>query len=639
VRLSTLNAYLVYMRSFIFLSLLLLNSALAEAKNATCRDAYALTLSGSNLHLNSPAVNQELIVKAANVYLDFKDPFKILLTSIEQEKIINSFSEKKQEALDKLKNNDCSSFDLIDQEIKKGEDRWKKLLTKSINDPQVSQANEVIRDGANLKWFKSETELENYSKYFTAQFIKIETSGKKQKTPKQIKDSFTKLYLTEKKPLQKEKDLRANLITRALFLAMDPHSDYISEEQASNFEMAVSANLQGVGLALKEDELGAKVNKIVKNGPADKSGKFKKNDIITKVDGKPIANLPINDVVDMIRGKKGTKVKIEVSRIDVKTKKVSNFEVTLNRDIIPLEEQRVKAEEINHNNKRVVVINIPSFYADPRTNRGTTFDVISSYQQLKSKGKIDLIILDLRNNGGGLLDESIRLSGIFMKEPVAVQVKSKEGVRHYQAAPAPVLINEPAIVLINRYSASASEIVAGALKDYHRALIVGDDRTYGKGTVQSVINKFRDFELGMIKVTSGKFYTPGGSSTQIKGVSSHVKIPSASQLQDLGEGNLKYALEWTAVDSALPKNLPKVLDKISSDLQSKSAARVEKSEEFKKFSSLTTYRKYVEEKNLEAEVEDDEDNRFNLKKDVILKEALEIGVDYLKVLPKQLSAK
>lgn len=262
---------------------------------------------------------------------------------------------------------------------------------------------------------------------------------------------------------------------------------------------------------------------------------------------------------------------------------------------------------------------------------------------MKKKGKIDSLILDLRNNGGGLLDESIRVVGLFVPESIAVQVKSTDGPRLFKAGPAPILIKEPMVVLINRYSASASEIVAGALKDYNRALIVGDDRTYGKGTVQSVINKFREISLGMIKVTTAQFFTPSGSSTQMKGVTSHIQIPSSSQLQNLGENNMKYALEWVAIDSALPKEslLPKKLDSFAKEITKNSHSRVSKNEEFKKYSSLEELRKW-QDSNLNGEEEDEDllsDNRFNLKKDIVLKEALEISSDYLKLLPQEISRK
>lgn len=630
-----------FLTQTLILSLLTLPQ-LVQAETS-CRDAYTLTLTGAELHLNKPAVNEELISKSGPVYLDFKDPYKVMLIESEVQELLKNFQNKKSETLTKLKNNDCSNYNLLDDKVKEGETRWKALLKEALEDSKIKETPEIIRDSGNLKPFTSLDELKKYSRSFVAQFVKMESSGAHPKNLTTIKKDFTKLYLDNKRKRTPKPDDQANLITRALFLSMDPHSDYISEEQAANFKMAVSANLQGVGLALKEDEMGAKVAKVIKNGPADKSGKFKNGDLLTKVDDKPLANLGLDEVVDLIRGKEGTKVKLEYSRLNSKTKKRTVHAITLTRAIIPLEEQRVKAQTLKYQNKNIAVINVPSFYADAkRPDIGTAMDVLREYKKLKAAGKIDLIVLDLRNDGGGLLDESIRLVGLFINEPVAVQVKSREGVRHFKAAPAPLLITEPLIVLINKYSASASEIVAGALKDYHRGIIVGDNRTYGKGSVQSVIDKSSyNLDLGIIKVTTGQFFTPSGSSTQFKGVTSQVVIPSSSQLQDLGEENLKYAIPWSQVDSALPKDLPNI-SKYVPDLQKKSLSRIKANEEFKKYDSMANYRKYIDEKLLNPdEPEEDsenDDNRFDLKKDIILKESLNIAVDYLQELPKVVSS-
>jgi carboxyl-terminal processing protease len=612
--------------------LILCTAAVAEARPASCRDAYTLTIAGTNLHVNNPSVDGKMVEKAAPVYLDFKDPFKIMLTSQEVEATLALF--KGEEVLNKLKQNDCSGFNFLDEKVKAGEKRWKELLKAALNDEKVKEAKEIIRDAANLKPLANEQELIDYSRYFVAQYFKLEEAGEKKKTAKEIKDNFIKTYLTEKKKGKKHApENQANLITRALFLAMDPHSDYIPDEQASNFKMAVSANLQGIGLMLKEDELGAKIIKVIKNGPADLSGKFKAGDLIIRVDGKSVTGMPVDEIVDLIRGKENTKVKIEVSHKDPESNKITKQTVTLTRAVIALEEQRVKAEIKEVSGKRVMILNVPSFYGDG-SGRGTAYDTIQAYRKLKSEGRIDLIVMDLRNDGGGLLDESIRMVGLFVNEAVAVQVKSKEGVRHFKSSPAPIAITEPTVVLINRYSASASEILAGALKDYHRAVIVGDERTYGKGTVQSVMDNFQSLNLGMMKVTSGQFFTPGGSSTQFKGVTSQVIIPSLSNLQDMGEMNQRYALPWAQVDSALPPKLPVSVDKLIPDLAKKSKARINANEEFKKFADMPTYRKAMELERAKANAKDEdliEDNRFDLKKDIVLNEAVHIGIDYLAV--------
>lgn len=616
------------MSLFVFLSI----AAVAEARPASCRDAYTLTIAGTNLHVNNPSVDGKMVDKAAPVYLDFKDPFKIMLTSQEVEESLSQF--KREEVLAKLKQNDCSGFNSLDEKVTAGEKRWKELLKTALNDDKVRESKEVIRDSANLKPLANEQELIDYSRYFVSQYVKLEEAGEKKKSIKEIKDNFIKVYLTEKKKSKRHApENQANLITRALFLTMDPHSDYIPDDQASNFKMAVSANLQGIGLMLKEDELGAKIIKVIKNGPADLSGKFTAGDLIVKVEGKNVAGMPVDEIVDIIRGKENTKLKLEVSHKDQDTKKITKQTITLTRAVIALEEQRVKAEVKEINGKRIMLLNVPSFYGDG-TGRGTAYDTIQTYRKLKAEGKIDLLVMDLRNDGGGLLDESIRMVGLFINEAVAVQVKSKEGVRHFKSSPAPIAITEPTVVLINRYSASASEILAGALKDYHRALIVGDERTYGKGTVQSVIDNFQSMNLGMMKVTSGQFFTPGGSSTQFKGVTSQVVIPSYSNLQDMGEMNQRYALPWAQVDSALPEKLPTTVEKSVPDLVKKSKARVSANEEFKKFADMTTYRKSMEDERSKNKPKDEDlidDNRFDLKKDVILNEAVNIGMDYLAV--------
>lgn len=351
---------------FIIAALMLLTlNSVALARPATCKDAYQLSMAASMTHLNNPSINGELLYKAATVYLDFKDPYKIYLTTEESESLLSGFKKDQENSLAKLKVNDCSGFNSIDAKIKEGEARWKKYVKSSINDDKVLSAPEVVRDNADLKFFKSVSEIESYAAYFVSKYIKVEQAAHSKKSLVDIRKSFTKLYLTDKDKVQDEKEVQANLITRSLFLAMDPHSDYISEEQATNFEMSMTANLQGVGLALKEDELGAKVTKVVKNGPAEKSGLFKKDDIITKVNGKSISNMNVNDVVDKIRGDKGSKVSLSVSRVDKKTQKVKTFNCTLVRDVIPLEEQRVKAEEFNQMVNELWLLTYQAFIMTP----------------------------------------------------------------------------------------------------------------------------------------------------------------------------------------------------------------------------------------------------------------------------------
>lgn len=595
-----------------------------NAKDVSCKDSFLLASAAASQHLYNPSLNDELATKAAFVFLDLKDPSKIYLLEDEIKEVIEKFNQSRNLVFSNLRKNDCSSFNILDDAIKKGEERWKKLVNGSLQRKDLATAEEVIRDSANLKNFQSEADLKKYSDYFVSRFVSIEQTTYKNKKTSEIVASFKKTFLKENK---KKKDTNPLIITRSLFLAMDPHSDYISEEESSNFEMNIKANLQGIGLSLKEDEFGSKVMAVVPNSPAEKSGKIKKGDVIIKINNKKIANMGVDEVVDLIRGKKGTKIDLTLIRKN-ENSKISSYNVTLIRDIIPLEEQRVKAKDFTENNKRIVVLNLPGFYNDNETGRGSTKDIIDAYNDLKSKGKIDGIILDLRNNGGGLLEESIKLAGLFLKEPIVVQVKSGDNkIQAFQSGEAPIHITEPVVVLTNRFSASASEIVAGALKDYKRALIVGDDRTYGKGTVQAVINKFRTMELGMMKVTTAQFFTPSGSSTQIKGVESDIRIPSASQLSDLGELNQRFAIDWNQVPSQLTETI-KINYNVDT-LSKKSSDRIKKNKEFEKYSSLDNYRKWLkEQEKINKDDEIGSDLRFDLSKDEILKETINISIDY-----------
>jgi carboxyl-terminal processing protease len=289
------------------------------------------------------------------------------------------------------------------------------------------------------------------------------------------------------------------------------------------------------------------------------------------------------------------------------------------RDLIPIEETKAKAKDFEINGKRIVLINLPAFYFDPQTKEGSTSDVLKVYNEMKAKGKIDGVILDLRYDGGGFLDEAVKLVGLFVKEPVVVQVKSKGEVRKLRASQAPGYIEEPLVVAINKFSASASEIVAGALKDYGRAIIVGDTQTYGKGTVQSVNPQFKSMELGSYKITSAQFYTPDGSSTQLKGVTSQIVIPSPSQVRDVGEKNQRFAIDWNQVESVFSKKNP------TPKLKEMSEKRVISNKAFEPFKTQEETEKALKK----IKEEEDSDNPYNLdpKKDVVLQEVLNITRD------------
>jgi len=390
----------------------------------------------------------------------------------------------------------------------------------------------------------------------------------------------------------------------ALTHVYDPHSDYLNHEQMVNFGIAMNLELSGIGAQLGSDDGYCKVQMLVAGGPAAKSHKIKEGDRIVAVaqgTNAPVdvVDMNLTKVVQMIRGRKGTEVRLTiVPAADSSTRKV----VTLIRDEIQLEDQAAKAKIIDlpnghGGNLRLGIIDLPSFYAPmplggpdsvEATNAPrTSVDVARLLTYLKEQN-VNGVILDLRRNGGGVLEEAIRLTGLFIKEGPVVQVRVRKlqgGQVFVEGDDDPAeLYDGPLIVLTDHFSASASEIVAGALQDYGRALIVGESSTHGKGTVQS-LNSLTNFiestnDLGDLKLTIRKFYRPSGVSTQLKGVLPDIVLPSLfNYSDDIGERSLDHPLTCDAIPSTRFDKLDFVQPYLA-ELLKRSAERIATDQDF-----------------------------------------------------------
>ena len=399
----------------------------------------------------------------------------------------------------------------------------------------------------------------------------------------------------------------------ALMRVYDPHSDYLGKSTLENFAMSMNLSLFGIGALLESEDGFCKIKEL-KPGPALRSKKLKPGDRIVGVaqgEGEPVdvVDMKLSKVVELIRGPKDTKVRLSVLPVDA-TDPSARVEVALVRDKIKLEDEEAKSKIIELTAKdqtatRLGIIDLPSFYAgfdikdgspthlassDERTaTKSTTEDVARLLKKLKAE-KVAGVILDLRHNGGGSLEEAINLTGLFIKEGPVVQVKDSDGnLIKDEDNDASVLYDGPLIVLTDRFSASASEIVAGALQDYGRALIVGDSSTHGKGTVQSLIqlepyvHRFARGEStnnpGAVKVTIRKFYRPSGSSTQLKGVIPDIILPSRNNYAEVGEASLENPLAWDTIESAKYEKLNRI-QPILSEVRKRSAARVAADQDF-----------------------------------------------------------
>ncbi len=388
----------------------------------------------------------------------------------------------------------------------------------------------------------------------------------------------------------------------AMAHAYDPHSDYFGKAMMDRFNDEMQLSLVGIGASLQADDDGyCKIMGLLPGGPAIKSTRLSVGDRIVAVaqgggDPVDVVEMKTDKIVGLIRGKKGTEVRLTIipAGADRATRKV----VPLVRDEVKLEEKEATAEIIDTpatdgKNLRLGYVNLPSFYADFSDNsnqrKSTTADVAKLVTRLQ-KENIKGLILDLRNNGGGSLEEVIHLTGLFVKHPAVVQVKKSNGATSvYRSPNAPVLYSGPMIVLCNRYSASASEILAGALQDYGRAVIVGDTSTFGKGTVQTVeplgpvmeqLGAKPDTNPGEIKYTIEKFFRPSGSSTQMRGVASDIVLPSTTGVvNEYSEQTLEYAMNWDTVPTSSFDKVVGVQSALPT-LKKLSAARIAKDPDF-----------------------------------------------------------
>ena len=419
-------------------------------------------------------------------------------------------------------------------------------------------------------------------------------------TPDKIKETLSRRYARSARAMAEfGPDDILELYLDTLAHVYDPHSDYYGKASAAGFNILLNQSLVGIGVQMEPDEGYAKVGALIPGGPASKSRKLKIGDRILGVgqgasgEFVDIQDMSLGKVADMIRGPQGTTVRLSIHPAD-SPDPATRIVVPLIRQEIKLEEQGAKAQIVDlpasasGKPLRVGVVDLPLFYQDPVKNKSATADVARLLAKLK-KEHVAGVILDLRSNGGGSLPEAISLTGLFIKRGPVVQVRDQKGAVTVDEDTDPsVAYDGPLIVLTNRLSASASEIVTGALQDYGRALVVGDTSTFGKGTVQSVVGMasvLSHFGLqtqtdpGSIHLTVQKFYRPSGASTQLRGVTPNIILPSLTDALDVGERSLDNPLPWDQIPAAHFARVNRVAPFVAR-LKARSAARLASDKDF-----------------------------------------------------------
>ena len=616
-------------------------------------------------HYNPPKIDDEFSKKVFDEFLGVLDANKRFFTKEDIEKLsiyktkIDDFAQTgNDEFFDK-------TMEIYEARINQNQLWFRDILSA----PFDFNTNETFYFDDKQPWAKNDTELKDRLKKYLKYNVMTRLAGNLeiQETATQNKDTSVKILSYDTLELQARKNV---LKTQEDFIArwkkikeseklsyyinsvtsiFDPHTNYFPPADKENFDISISGRLEGIGASLQEKDGYIKVVRIVPGSPSALQGELKEGDIIIKVaqgakEPVDVVNMPLDDAIKMIRGPKGTEVRLTVKKPDGSTKVIKII-----RDVVVLDETFAKSVMIEDNDhKKTGYIYLPSFYTDINGEGGRTCwtDVRTELRKLKNNGA-EKIIFDLRNNGGGSLQDVVYMSGLFIEQGPIVQVKTRgetpEMLEDYDPS---VEWGGPLVIMVNEFSASASEIFAAAMQDYKRAVVIGSRQTFGKGTVQRFIDlndKIRSkqaSEYGSVKITIQKFYRINGGATQLKGVESDIELPDNFTYLKTGESEQDYPMIWDKISPAKYITYSKYYQNLSK-AKSRSASRLKDNETFKlieenakriksedeKKSIVLNLKSYMVEEKLKKEQSKKLDNSFKEIQELVISSLIEDRVE------------
>ena len=628
-------------------------------------------------HLSRHPLDDEISTRAMKAFLSGFDPRKMYFLQSD----IDEFMAKELLLDDEVQEGNVRFSYTVFNRFQARLDERVALVNELVDQPHDFTVDEnIVTDPDALQYPRTEEEVtDRWRKLIKLNLLTFKADDLSDEEARaKIKRRYQSLA---KRWHQTDTDELLERFLTAVTSSYDPHTSYMSPSSFENFQIMMRLNLDGIGAALQISEDGyTVVTKVIPGGAADKDGRLKPDDRIVSVsdaDGGmvDIVDMKLNDVVQLIRGTAGTVVKLGVQPGGIG--ETSVYDIARAR--IELADSAAQGEVIQRGTKpdgkpvQVGVIDLPSFYMDmeaarddngKNSFRSTTRDVGVILNDFKSKN-VDVVVLDLRRNGGGSLTEAINLTGLFIDQGPVVQVKDAIGrIQSYNDLDAGMAWDGPLVVLTSKFSASASEILAGAIQDYNRGLIIGDESTHGKGTVQSLLNLgsqiFRSLpdppNLGALKITMQQFYRPNGDSTQKRGVIPDVVLPSLTNAIGMGEGDLDYAVDFDSIPMAQFTAYNMVGADALKRLRTDSTGRIKESDEFsKELTRIARYQRMKDEKTIslneekyrarreaERDAEDEEEKHFDEQQgnkereifadDFYNKEIVNIALDYLKEL-------
>ncbi len=520
-------------------------------------------------HFDPKSIDDEFSKNVFESYLNQLDPYKRYF----YESDIKEFSKYQNEIDNQIKDYDLSFFNLTHTRLLERIEETKALYQEVLSQPFNYDLEETFSsDYEKLDYVKNKKQMRErwrqQLKFSTiANYDDLLTLQEKSEDSEEIK-SVAELEAESRETTLSQLDelyefiderLRKDWFSvyiNAIVEEFDPHTFYFAPEDKDRFDVAMSGNFEGIGARLQKRLDGIIVNEIISGGPAWRQNELEVGDQILKVrqenesEAVNVVGMRLEDAIKFIKGPKGTKVTLSLKKVDG-----SITDVTITRDVVELEETYAKSSTVIKEDKKFGIINLPKFYVDftDYKKRNAASDIRLEIERLK-KENIEGLVLDLRNNGGGSLQTVVDIAGLFIKEGPVVQVKTagepKEILRDKDRS---IVWDGPLVILVNELSASASEILAAAMQDYKRAIVIGSKQTYGKGTVQNVLDLNRmvrsnsSGDMGALKFTTQKFYRINGGSTQLEGVKSDVIVPDRYSYIDIGEKDQNNPLPWDKI--------------------------------------------------------------------------------------------
>lgn len=573
-------------------------------------------------HFAKVTLNATLEQQALDNYLKQLDPNKALLTAAEAEAIRNRTGELEAALIKGDLEFAYAVFTQVSQRHKERLEQNLQQLNNQLDRFSFDQDARFNADRQDIDWPETRAELDSYwQQRLTSELLSLMDADK---SVEEARDLLVRRYQNQLNRLrQTNSDDIFQSFMNAFTTSVDPHTNYLSPRRSESFNIQMKLSLDGIGAMLQGENEYTKVVSLVPGGPADRQGQLKPTDRIIGVgqgnegDIENVIGWRLDEVVDQIRGPRGSIVRLEVLAADNTTRRIIEIE----RNAVQLEDQaaskRLIETTLDGEKRRIGVIEVPTFYLDfegQRTNqndyRSTTRDVARLIDELKAEG-IDGLVIDLRNNGGGALQEANSLVGLFIPRGPTVQVRDADGnVNILGDNGGGVHYDGPLAVVINRLSASASEIFAGAIQDYGRGLILGE-QSFGKGTVQTIL----DLSYGQLKITRAKFYRISGDSTQHRGIVPDILFPPLFDPNRIGESSSPNALPWDQVKAVLPPRHG-IVQQALAQLKTRHEARAAQDPNFRFLSeqsewlrrhdgapsiSLNREQRLLEQKNEEAE--------------------------------------